>query len=151
MGVKASSLILIDMLKGMCGGGMDVPLTENDIFNENGEIVDDKFDEYLMQQDDEDEAKKKVFIALASMVGSTVLNYYCSFVHSARRTKVGIHAIAEAWLALSKLFLEFICVCCLQKIFTHVCCFRILFMAAYVLKDKFKGKLQSSPHLSLKI
>ena len=73
MGVKASSLILIvDMLKGMCGG-MDVPLTENDIFNENGEIVDDKFDEYLMQQDDEDEAKKRVCIALASMVGSTVL------------------------------------------------------------------------------
>ncbi len=46
------------MLKGMCGVGLDVPLTENDIFDENGEIVDDKFDEYLMQQDDEDEGKK---------------------------------------------------------------------------------------------
>ena len=68
MGVKASRLLLIDMLKGMCGGGLDVPLTENDIFDENGEIVDDKFDEYLMQQDDEDEAKKKVCIALVSMV-----------------------------------------------------------------------------------
>ena len=69
MGVKASSLILIDMLTGMCGGALDVPLTENDIFDENGEIVDDKFDEYLVQQDDEDEAKKKVCLALASMVG----------------------------------------------------------------------------------
>ena len=38
-------------------------------FDENGEIVDDKFDKYLMQQDDEDEAKKRVCIALASMVG----------------------------------------------------------------------------------
>ena len=60
MGVKASRLLLIDMLKGICGGGLDVRLTENDIFDENGEIVDDKFDEYLMQQDDEDEGKKKV-------------------------------------------------------------------------------------------
>ena len=67
--MKASSFLLIDMLKGMCGGGLDVPLTENDIFDENGEIVDDKFDEYLVQQDDEDEAKKKVCLALASMVG----------------------------------------------------------------------------------
>jgi hypothetical protein len=58
MGVKALQLLLIDMLKGMCGVGLDVPLTENDIFDENGEIVDDKFDEYLMQQDDEDEGKK---------------------------------------------------------------------------------------------
>jgi DDE superfamily endonuclease len=69
MGVKASRLLLIDMVKGMCGGGLDVPLTENDIFDENGEIVDEKFDEYLMQQDDEDEAKKKVCIALVSMIG----------------------------------------------------------------------------------
>ena len=68
MGVKASRLFLIDMLKGMCGGGLDVPLTENDIFDENGKIVDEKFDEDLMQQDDEDEAKKENCIALVSMV-----------------------------------------------------------------------------------
>ena len=35
-----------------------------------------------------------------------IFNYHCSFVHSARRTTVGIHVMAEAWLALSKLFLE---------------------------------------------
>ena len=69
MGVKASRLLLIDMLKGMCGGGLDVPLTEHNIFDENGEILDEKFDEYLMQQDDVDEGKKRVFLALASMVG----------------------------------------------------------------------------------
>jgi hypothetical protein len=32
MGVKASRLLLIDMLKGTCGGGLDVPLTENDMY-----------------------------------------------------------------------------------------------------------------------
>lgn len=31
MGVKASRLIAIDMLKGLCGFGVDVPLTENGV------------------------------------------------------------------------------------------------------------------------
>jgi hypothetical protein len=69
MGVKDSRLLLIDMLKGMCGGGLDAPMTETDIFDENGEIVDDKFDEYVMQQDDEDEGRKKNCLYLDSMVG----------------------------------------------------------------------------------
>jgi hypothetical protein len=60
MGVKASRLLLVDMLKVMFGGTLDVSLTESNIFDENGEIVDDKFDEYLVQQDDEDEGKKRV-------------------------------------------------------------------------------------------
>jgi hypothetical protein len=69
MGVKASGLPLIDMLKGTCGGGgLDIPLTGNDSFDKNCEIVDDKFDEYLMQQDDEDQGEERVFHALASMV-----------------------------------------------------------------------------------
>jgi hypothetical protein len=55
MSVKASRIILIDVLKGVCGGGLDVLLTENDILDEDGEIVDKKFDNSLMQEDDEGE------------------------------------------------------------------------------------------------
>ncbi|KAI2488755.1 hypothetical protein MHU86_25809 [Fragilaria crotonensis] len=64
MGVKASRLIAIDLLKGLlCGFGVDVPLTENnDCFNENCEIDDEKFDEYLMQEDDDEDREKKALL-----------------------------------------------------------------------------------------
>ena len=71
MGVEASKLVAIDMLKGLCGGGDKIPLTEDDCFNENGVIDDEKFEEYLMQEDIADEAKGKLLVALANMVGSS--------------------------------------------------------------------------------
>jgi hypothetical protein len=71
MGLKALRLFAIDMLKGLCGDGrVDVPLTEDDCFDENGEIDDEIFEEYLMQEDNEDEVKKKLLLALTNMVGS---------------------------------------------------------------------------------
>lgn len=72
MGTKASRLVAIDMLKGLCGFGVDVPLTENDCFDENGEIDDEKFDEYLVQEDDDEEGKKKALHALVSMIGQRI-------------------------------------------------------------------------------
>jgi hypothetical protein len=68
MGVKASKLIAIDVLKGICGFGVDIPLTENDCFNESVEIDDEKFDEYLMQEDDDEDQKKKALLALVHMI-----------------------------------------------------------------------------------
>jgi hypothetical protein len=47
MGVKASRLILVDMLKGLCGGGLDVPMAETDIFDKNGKIVDKKIRQFF--------------------------------------------------------------------------------------------------------
>ena len=44
MGVKASKLLAIDMLKCLCGGVVDIPLTEDDCFDEHGEIDDEKFE-----------------------------------------------------------------------------------------------------------
>ena len=59
MGMKASRLVAIDMLKGLCGFGGDVPLKEDDFFDENGEIDEDKFEDYLLQENDNDERKKR--------------------------------------------------------------------------------------------
>ena len=70
MGVEASKLLAIDMLDGLHGSGVDVPLTEDDCFNKNGEIDDEKFEEYLMQEDNEDEVKRKLLLALTNMVGA---------------------------------------------------------------------------------
>ncbi len=72
MGVEASRLVAIDMLKGLCGVGVDDLLTQDNFFDENGEIVEDKFEEYLMQEDDEDERKGKVLLALTNMVQQTI-------------------------------------------------------------------------------
>ena len=47
------------MLKGLCDGSVDVPLTDNDCFDENGEIDEEKFDEYLMQEGNDKERKRK--------------------------------------------------------------------------------------------
>ena len=71
MGVEASKLVAIDMLKGLCGGGDEIPLTEDDYLNKNGVIDDEKTEEYLMQEDIEDEVKGKLLIALANMVESS--------------------------------------------------------------------------------
>ena len=69
MGMKASRLVAIDMLKGLCGFGGDIPLMEDDFLDENGEIDEEKFEEYLMQEGDNDERKKKVLLALVNMIG----------------------------------------------------------------------------------
>jgi hypothetical protein len=60
------------MLKGMCGCGVDVPLTENDYcFDKNGKImIDERFEENLMQTDNKDERKERVGLPLTSMAGS---------------------------------------------------------------------------------
>ena len=65
MGVKASKLVAIDLLKGLCGFDGDAPLTHSDCFDEKGEIDDARFEEYLMQEDDDDERKTKARLALA--------------------------------------------------------------------------------------
>lgn len=68
MGVKASILVAIDMLKGLlCGFDGSIPLTKNDCcFDKKGEIDDKRFGEYLMQEDNnEDELKTKACLALA--------------------------------------------------------------------------------------
>jgi hypothetical protein len=66
MGVKASKLIAVDVLKGICGFGVDVPLTENDCFIESGEIDNEKFNKYLMQEDDDEDQKKKALRSTSS-------------------------------------------------------------------------------------
>jgi hypothetical protein len=68
MGVTASRLVAINMLNGLYGRGIDVPLTEHHYFDENDEIDDEKLEEYLMQEGDEDEQKGKVLLALVNMV-----------------------------------------------------------------------------------
>ncbi|KAI2492791.1 hypothetical protein MHU86_21751 [Fragilaria crotonensis] len=72
MGLKASRLLAIDMVKGLCGDGGEDPLTENDCFNKDGEIDDERLESYLMQDDDDDERKTKARIALAYMVGQRI-------------------------------------------------------------------------------
>ena len=69
MGLEALRLLVIDMLMGLSVGGVDVPLTEDDDFDKNGEIDDEKFDEYLMQEDNKEEEKRKLLLALTNMVG----------------------------------------------------------------------------------
>jgi hypothetical protein len=49
MGLEASRLLTINILTGVCAGGVDVPLTEHDGFDKNGEIEDKKLEDYLMQ------------------------------------------------------------------------------------------------------
>ncbi|KAI2489741.1 hypothetical protein MHU86_24849 [Fragilaria crotonensis] len=70
MGLKASRLLAIDMVKGLCGDGGEDPLT--DCFNKDGEIDDERLESYLMQDDDDDERKTKARIALAYMVGQRI-------------------------------------------------------------------------------
>ncbi|KAI2512320.1 hypothetical protein MHU86_1982 [Fragilaria crotonensis] len=60
------------MVKGLCGDGGEDPLTENDCFNKDGEIDDERLESYLMQDDDDDERKTKARIALAYMVGQRI-------------------------------------------------------------------------------
>ena len=71
MGLKASRLLAIDLLKGLrCGGGCS--LTENDCFDENGEIDEDRYQEYLMQEDGDEELTRKARIVLAYVDGQTI-------------------------------------------------------------------------------
>ncbi|KAI2509843.1 hypothetical protein MHU86_4554 [Fragilaria crotonensis] len=91
MGLEASRLLAIDMLKGLCDGGVNVPLTEDDCFDKNGEIDNEKFEEYLMQEDYEDEEKRKLLLALANMVGE-----------SARKRKRGAMADAQRRIRAAK-------------------------------------------------
>ena len=72
MGTKASTLVAINMLKGLCGVGVDVLLTENDCFDKKGEINEEKFDKYLMQEHDDDEQKKNALLALVNMIGQRI-------------------------------------------------------------------------------
>jgi hypothetical protein len=69
--VWASRLVVIDMLKGLWCGGVDVPLTEDDFFYENGEIDEEKFEWYVMQESDDEGRKKKALLALVIMVQQT--------------------------------------------------------------------------------
>ncbi|KAI2499473.1 Plant transposon protein [Fragilaria crotonensis] len=88
MGVRASRLVTINILKDLCGGGGEVPLTENDCFDENGEIDDEKFDKYLMQESDDEERKKKALLALAVMVQQTMKKRKRDELESERRRNI---------------------------------------------------------------
>jgi hypothetical protein len=66
MGLEASRLLTINILTGVCAGCVDVPLTEHDGFDKNGEIDDKKLEEYLMQEDNDKEEKRKLLLALTN-------------------------------------------------------------------------------------
>ena len=83
--MKASRLVAIDMLKGLCGFGGDIPLMEDDFLDENGEIDEEKFEEYLMQEGDNDERKKKVLLALVNMIGQRMKKRMRDVLESRRR------------------------------------------------------------------
>jgi hypothetical protein len=72
MGVNSYRFVAISILKDLCGGGVDDPLTEHNCFDKNSEIDVEKFDEYLTQDDDEEERKIKVLLALVNMVGQRI-------------------------------------------------------------------------------
>ena len=84
MGLKASRLLAIDMIKGVCGDGGEVPLTESDCFNINGEIDDEMLESYLMQDDDDNKRKTRARIALAYMVGQRIKRKRDILLESAR-------------------------------------------------------------------
>jgi hypothetical protein len=72
LGLKASPLLAIDKVKSVCGDGGEVPLTESNCFNKNGECDDEMLKRYLMQDDDDNERKTRARIALAYMVGQKI-------------------------------------------------------------------------------
>lgn len=72
MGLNASRLLAIDLLKSMRGGGIEVPMIEDDCFNENGEINDEKLERYQMHIDDDDERMKNFRLVMSYMVGQSV-------------------------------------------------------------------------------
>jgi hypothetical protein len=84
MGLKASRLLASDMIKGVCGDGGEVPLTESDCFNINGEIDDEMLESYLMQDDDDNKRKTRARIALAYMVGQRIKRKRVILLESAR-------------------------------------------------------------------
>jgi hypothetical protein len=69
--LEASRLLAIDMLTGLCACGVNALLTEHDGFEENGEIDDEKLEEYLMQEDNDEEEKRKLLLALSNMDGES--------------------------------------------------------------------------------
>jgi hypothetical protein len=83
--MKASRLVVIDMLKGLCDVGGNVPLMEDDFFDENGEIDEDTFEEYLLQEYDNDERKTKVLLSLVNMVMQTLKKRKRDVLESRRR------------------------------------------------------------------
>ena len=85
MGMKASRLVVIDMLKGLCDVGGNVPLMEDDFFDENGEIDEDTFEEYLLQEYDNDERKTKVLLSLVNMVMQALKKRKRDVLESRRR------------------------------------------------------------------
>ena len=85
MGMKASRLVAIDMLKGLCDFGGNVPLMEDDFCYESGEIDEDTFEEYLLQEYDNDERKTKVLLSLVNMVMQTLKKRKRDVLESRRR------------------------------------------------------------------
>jgi hypothetical protein len=71
MGLDVLRLLVIDMLTGLSAGGVDVPLTEDDDFDQNGEIDNEKFKAFLMQEDNKEGEKRKLLLALTNMVGES--------------------------------------------------------------------------------
>ena len=71
MGLNASRLLAIDLLKRLHSGGK-VVLSENDCFDDNGNFDDEMFQEYLIQEDGNKELMRKARIAMSYMVGQSV-------------------------------------------------------------------------------
>ena len=71
MGLNASRLLAIDLLKRLHRGG-EVALTETDCFDDNGNFNDEMFEEFLIQEDGNEELMRKARIAMSYMVGQSV-------------------------------------------------------------------------------
>jgi hypothetical protein len=84
-GVKASRLVAINILKDICGGGVEILLTENDCFDKNDEINEEKVEEYLMQKSDNDKRKKRALLALENIVQQTMKKRKRDVLESERR------------------------------------------------------------------
>jgi hypothetical protein len=73
MGLKASQLLAIDMVKGVCGDGGEVLITESDCFKIDGKIDDETHESYCMQDDNNNKRKtRRAHIALTYMFGQRI-------------------------------------------------------------------------------
>ncbi len=67
---------------------MEIPLTENDCFDKNDEIDEEKFEENLMQESDNDKRKKRALLALVNIVQQTIKKRKRDVLESERRQNI---------------------------------------------------------------
>ena len=71
MGLNASRLLAIDLLKRLHRGGK-VALTETDYFDDNGNFDNEMFEDFLIQEDGNEELMRKARIDMSYAVGQSV-------------------------------------------------------------------------------